>query len=31
MNNSPIIAENLVRHFGDVHAVKGINLEIKAG
>ena len=31
MNNSPIIAENLVRHFGDVHAVKGINLEVKAG
>ena len=31
MNDSPIIAENLVRHFGDVHAVKGINLEVKAG
>ena len=31
MNSSPIIAENLVRHFGDVQAVKGINLEIKAG
>ena len=31
MSNSPIVAENLVRHFGDVHAVKGINLEIKAG
>ena len=31
MNNSPIIAENLVRHFGDVHAVKGIDLEVKAG
>ena len=31
MSNSPIIAENLVRHFGDVHAVKGINLEVKAG
>ncbi|GDX33838.1 daunorubicin resistance protein DrrA family ABC transporter ATP-binding protein [Actinomycetes bacterium] len=31
MTNSPIIAENLVRHFGDVQAVKGINLEIKAG
>lgn len=31
MTNSPIIAENLVRHFGDVQAVKGINLEVKAG
>jgi ABC-2 type transport system ATP-binding protein len=31
VNNSPIIAENLVRHFGDVHAVKGIDLEVKAG
>ena len=31
MTSSPIIAENLVRHFGDVQAVKGINLEIKAG
>ena len=31
MNSSPIIAENLVRHFGDVQAVKGINLDIKAG
>ena len=31
MSNSPIIAENLVRHFGDVHAVNGINLEVKAG
>jgi len=28
---SPIIAEGLVRHFGDVQAVKGINLEVKAG
>jgi len=28
---SPIIAEDLVRHFGDVQAVKGINLEVKAG
>jgi ABC-2 type transport system ATP-binding protein len=28
---SPIIAENLVRHFGDVQAVKGIDLEIKSG
>ncbi|MSW12003.1 MAG: ATP-binding cassette domain-containing protein [Actinobacteria bacterium] len=25
------MAENLVRHFGDVQAVKGINLEVKAG
>ena len=31
MTNSPIIAENLVRHFGDVQAVTGINLEVKAG
>ena len=31
MDNSPIIAENLVRNFGDVHAVKGIDLEVKAG
>ena len=31
MSNSPIIAENLVRHFGDVHAVKCIDLEVKAG
>ncbi|MDA2954696.1 MAG: ATP-binding cassette domain-containing protein [Actinomycetota bacterium] len=31
VTSSPIIAENLVRHFGDVQAVKGINLEIKAG
>ncbi len=31
MTNSPIIAEDLVRHFGDVQAVKGINLEVKAG
>ena len=31
MTKSPIIAEDLVRHFGDVQAVKGINLEVKAG
>ena len=31
MSNSPIIAEDLVRHFDDVQAVKGINLEVKAG
>ena len=31
MTNSPIIAEDLVRHFDDVQAVKGINLEVKAG
>ncbi len=31
MTVSPIIAENLVRHFGDVQAVKGIDLEIKSG
>jgi len=31
VTNSPIIAEGLVRHFGDVQAVKGINLEVKAG
>ena len=31
MVKSPIIAEDLVRHFGDVQAVKGINLEVKAG
>lgn len=31
MSESPIIAIDLVRHFGDVQAVKGINLEIKEG
>jgi ABC-2 type transport system ATP-binding protein len=31
VTNSPIIAEGLARHFGDVQAVKGINLEVKAG
>jgi len=31
VTNSPIIAEDLVRHFDDVQAVKGINLEVKAG
>jgi ABC-2 type transport system ATP-binding protein len=31
VSNSPIIAEDLVRHFDDVQAVKGINLEVKAG
>jgi ABC-2 type transport system ATP-binding protein len=31
VTDTPIIAENLARHFGDVQAVKGINLEIKAG
>lgn len=30
-NNAPIVAENLVRHFGDVHAVNGINLTVNAG
>jgi ABC-2 type transport system ATP-binding protein len=28
---APIIAENLVRHFGDVEAVNGINLQVNAG
>ena len=31
MTNSPIIAEGLARHFGDVQAVKGINIEVRAG
>ena len=30
-NNAPIVAENLVRHFGDVHAVNGIDLTVNAG
>ena len=30
-NHAPIVAENLVRHFGDVHAVNGIDLTVKAG
>jgi ABC-2 type transport system ATP-binding protein len=28
---APIVAENLVRHFGDVEAVNGINLQVNAG
>jgi ABC-2 type transport system ATP-binding protein len=28
---APIVAENLVRHFGDVEAVDGINLQVNAG
>jgi len=28
---APIVAENLVRHFGDVEAVNGINLHVNAG
>ncbi|NBO80739.1 MAG: ATP-binding cassette domain-containing protein [Actinobacteria bacterium] len=31
MNNAPIIAENLVRHFGEVKAVDGINLTVNQG
>ena len=31
VNNSPIIAEHLVRHFGDVKAVDGINLTVNEG
>ena len=30
-SHAPIIAENLVRHFGDVHAVNGINLTVNQG
>ena len=30
-SEAPIIAENLVRHFGDVHAVNGINLTVNQG
>lgn len=30
-NTSPILAENLTRHFGDVHAVDGIDLQVNAG
>ena len=30
-NHAPIVAENLVRHFGDVHAVNGIDLTVNAG
>ena len=28
---APIVSENLVRHFGDVEAVNGINLQVNAG
>lgn len=28
---APIVAENLVRHFGDVEAVNGIDLQVNAG
>ena len=31
MNNAPIIAEQLARHFGDVKAVDGINLTVNQG
>ena len=31
MNNAPIVAENLVRHFGEVKAVDGINLTVNQG
>ncbi len=31
MNNAPIIAEGLTRHFGDVKAVDGIDLTVKEG
>lgn len=30
-SNSPILAENLTRHFGEVHAVDGINMQVNAG
>jgi ABC-2 type transport system ATP-binding protein len=30
-SHAPIIADNLVRHFGDVHAVNGINLTVNEG
>ena len=30
-SQAPIVAENLVRHFGDVHAVNGINLTVDQG
>ena len=30
-SEAPIVAENLVRHFGDVHAVNGINLTVNQG
>ena len=30
-STAPIVAENLVRHFGDVHAVNGIDLTVNAG
>ena len=30
-SGAPIVAENLVRHFGDVKAVNGINLTVNAG
>ena len=29
--NSPILAENLTRHFGDVRAVDGIDMQVNAG
>src|SRR5687768_12941446 len=29
--SSPIVAQNLVRSFGEIHAVAGVDLEIKAG
>ena len=31
MNSAPIVAENLVRHFGEVKAVDGINLTVNQG
>ncbi|NCX60705.1 MAG: ABC transporter ATP-binding protein, partial [Actinobacteria bacterium] len=31
MNNAPIVAEQLVRHFGEVKAVDGINLTVNQG
>ena len=30
-SQAPIVAENLMRHFGDVHAVNGINLTVNQG
>lgn len=30
-DRAPIVVENLVRHFGDVAAVNGINLQVNAG
>ena len=31
LDERPIVAEGLVRHFGDVKAVDGVDLEVRAG